>query len=367
MAKPLDKPLTPLRAPGQPGPKPSSPPPAPAAKPRAADPAGAAISPETWAVLALLAAGAIMSLTAALAGSAPVALVAAVVFACAAQGLWRGAAEIAGLLIGTLVALLLAPPLGRALEGVFSSALGATGVQNRLLSVAITFAGILIIVTVGAGFGASRLLKTRPQWARWNRWAGGALGLFEGGLLAMAVLWVPLAMEPVAQARVAADREAAEAEGGTAKPNAAAAGVVAFAKAVRQSPLGGLAEATNPVQGSLILSMAEDYATISRDREALAAFVNSPVMQRIKELPSVKSAIERLKADPKLKEMFSTSSAVSPGTLLDIMKSQAVLDVLDGGTVVSDLTPLVGEIAEAMKAAKEKAKAANPQDEPGGP
>src|SRR5690348_10688410 len=60
-----------------------------------------------------------------------------VIAASTVQGLWRGATELVGLLIGLILAGLFAAPIGRALEGAVGSIAGTTGMTNRLLSTAL--------------------------------------------------------------------------------------------------------------------------------------------------------------------------------------------------------------------------------------
>ncbi len=346
--KPLyPRPGTPASAPVPASPPTASAPPPPAAA-TAEAPAPQRPLVEQLAPLAVLGLGLFLATVAYLGGSAPVALVLLVTFACAAQGLWRGGAEVIGLLAGTLAALVLAPPLGKALEGVIGGLIGSGGLQGRIISVAAVFVVVMLAVTIAASIAARRALRGRDAWRRWNHLAGGGLGLIEGVILGMAVLWVPLALEPIAQARLAAAGELGEPE------NPAARRLVDFAKAVRESPLGSLARETSPIAGSELLAMAEAYAAVSRDREALTFFLDQPVMKRLSELPSVRSALDRLKADPELREMFSQSSAVSAQTLLAIMQSPLVLDILDHSTIVKDLTPEVDAVAQALKAARAK-------------
>jgi hypothetical protein len=235
----------------------------------------------------------------------------------------------------------MAPVLGRALEGAFQGVLGTGGIENRMISIGTIFVVVLLLVTCAAGFGARRFTRSRPSWRRWNHFAGGAIGLLEGGLLGMAVLWVLLALEPLAQGRAASD-----------EANPAAHRVVEFARTIRQSAVGDLAERTSPMQGSAILTMAEDFAIVSHDPEAMRYFLDTPVMHRIQALPSVARALDHLKQNPELKSMFSESGVVPASVLFTIMRSEAVLWVLDTTTVVDDLTPTVGEIAEALAAAK---------------
>ena len=55
----------------------------------------------------------------------------------ALNGYWIGASRISAVFGGMFVAALIAVPLGKALEGVISAALGSTGLTNRMISIAV--------------------------------------------------------------------------------------------------------------------------------------------------------------------------------------------------------------------------------------
>ncbi|MGD9688675.1 MAG: CvpA family protein [Phycisphaerales bacterium] len=294
--------------------------------------------------LAILAAGAFFGMTAWLAGAVPLALMLGVASACAAQGWWRGGGEVAGLLAGTLLAVFFAPWLGPILDKPVAVVLGTKALQTRVFSISVTFVIITLGVAVAASFGTRRLVRSEPLLHRWNHALGAGIGLIEGSILAMCVLWVPLALAPIAGARLASGEEHAPSQA-----------VVDFARQVRESSLGTLAERTSPLHGSELLAMAEDFAIVSRSPKAMAFFTEQPVMKRLKEMPSVVEALERLKQDPELNGRFSQSSAVPAETLFAIMRSDVVLDILDHSPIVSDLRPMLRDIREALRAAKDEA------------
>jgi hypothetical protein len=285
------------------------------------------------------------------AGGSAARIMALVIAAAVLQGLWRGAAELVGIVAGTLAAVMIGPMMGRGLEGVCSGLFRTTGLTNRFLSIGIVSLAIIIVVAAGVSVGAKRFLEKKPELARWNPFAGAALGLIEGLILAMAVLWVPLALEPVARAQV--DRAAAaEREGESATPNPVAQGLIGFATGVRESSLGGLAESTNPIQGSRILSVANDFAAVMHDQEAMRWLLETDVMRSIHELPSVVQATEMFKADPNLSRLADEGAGSGGEALLAVMNSPTVLRIFDQTSVVRDITPRGQEMAAAIAEAK---------------
>jgi hypothetical protein len=265
------------------------------------------------------------------------------------QGLWRGGAELAGVVVGLALAVPIALPTGRALEGVTASIARTSGLTNRLLSILI----VASVVTAAGGLAgrivAKRMLASRPRLKLWDPYIGAALGLAEGCLLALMLLWAPLALEPIARAQMTEP----DAGGEPRAPSFAAVGVAKAADEVRQSGLGRVAEATNPFGASDLLALAADFAAVSRDPDALDSFVNTPVMQRIHDLESVKTARQMLEADPKLAPMFS-DGGISADTLGILMDSPTVLRVFDETTVVSDIRPLEKDLIDAIRKARTK-------------
>jgi hypothetical protein len=268
---------------------------------------------------------------------------------CLVQGLWRGAAELVGLVVATVVALALSPPIGRGLEGAFAGMLGTGGVLNRMISIGIVALLIIVIGSAGLGILARRQMKRHEAWLRWDSYAGGALGLVEGVLLGMAVLWTGLALEPIAAGQLAAAEPTPESE--PAPPNPVAERLVKFAGDVRSSALGPVAAATNPIEGARILALSQAFAAISRDEEAFNAFMSTDVMQTIRALPSVQTALERIKADPSLMALYE-QQGVTPQMLSEVLQSPTVLDIFDRTTILSDLKPMGEPLAKAIEEAK---------------
>jgi hypothetical protein len=319
-------------------------------------------------ILALGVAG--VALLAAIFGGPVTAIVSFLTAACILQGLWRGASQILGVLVGMLVAAALCRPLGRACEGLVASVAGTTGLTNRFISVAVAALLLAALVGAGASWGLKRLWKSRQHaWMKWDHLLGGGVGLVEGAVLSLVVLWTPIMLEPIASAQASLTPQTVDA----ARP-ALARRVADWAVAVRASPLGGLATATNPAASSPTLQLLEDFIAVARDPEAMQHFLNSEPIQRLKNTPSVGDAVRRLEADPELEALLtgsppnetpnaaatqtSTSDDASPGppitgeTIRAILSSNTLLKVLDETTVVEDLAPMTGDIGNALREAK---------------
>lgn len=307
-----------------------------------------------------------LSLLVALLGGPVTAIVAILIAACILQGLWRGASEILGVLVGMFVAALLCQPIGRACEGAVASIAGTSGLANRFISIAVAAVVIAATVSAVASFALKRLWKSRQHaWMKWDHLLGGGVGLVEGAMLSFVVLWAPLTLEPIASAQATLQTVDATAEPSVARR------VADWAGAVRASPLGGLASATNPASSSPMVQLLEDFVFVARDPEAMEHFLNSEPIQRLRNLPSVGDAIRRLEADPQLTGLITGASPspsnastaaqrddanasppITADTIRAILASNTLLTVLDETTILHDLTPLAPDIGTALREAK---------------
>jgi hypothetical protein len=279
-------------------------------------------------------------------GSLPVKIVVLVLALCIIQGLWRGAAELIGIVAGMIVGVLLCRPIGRLLEPALASMTQTSGLTARLISVGLAALVISAGAAVVIGVISKRLMKERPELANADKCAGGGIGLVQGCFLGLIVLWVPLAMEPVARGQIS-DSPTGE----KAPANPVAEAVVNFAEQVKGSSLGGVAENTNPMEGAKIFALSSDFSIVMRHRRARDHFVNSEAMRALSETPSFQDAIVRLEKDPELGAMIRAGD-YGPEFIRGVLMSRALMDVLDKTTVVKDLTPQVGEIEKALQAAK---------------
>lgn len=304
----------------------------------------------------------VVALAAILFASVPL-KIAGVLFAlCVLQGLWRGASELAGLLVGSVLAIALAPPIARGVEAPIGAAFGTTGLVNRFAAIALI--GGVIIIAVGSvgGVVARRLMRDRPHWRRWDRYLGGAFGVVEGLVLGLMVLWVPLALEPIAESRLARTEwdDYAQTDSPPAPPPPGARAVLRMAREVRESVLGGVAQATNPVPGSDLLALAADFAAVSRDPAAMDHLMSSPVMEEIQAMPSVVKSLELMRADDEVRAVIEGGRGVTADFLRTLVTSPTVLRVFDETTVVDDLTPQAERLRRAIREAKAVIAAAPP-------
>jgi len=276
---------------------------------------------------------------------------AAVVSLATLQGLWRGGAETVSVFVAMIVAVLLGPPLGRALEAPVASAIGAGGMMGRFAAIATGVIVVVVLSSVVLALVARRFLRRVRWWRTNDRLLGAGVGFLTGSFAATLLAWSLLAIAPVAEAQLAAARRDAEARGEAAPNSRVSEWVVGASDKVRTSALGSVAANANPLRGAEIFSLADDFVAISRDRRAMEAFKQSEAVQDLASLSSLETAMERLRAETDLVERIEVEGFTGE-IALEAMRSPAVLRILDETRVLRDIKPRLPDLKRALQDAR---------------
>jgi hypothetical protein len=164
-------------------------------------------------------------------------------------------------------------------------------------------------------------------------------------------MWAPIALEPVAAMRDAS----LQGQDPLAKR------ILSIAEDVRRSSLGGAASQTNPIAGSEVFQLARDFAAISSNDAALAHFIESPAMQRLREEPKLKRVLAEMEQDPEVARLKESSGAISPEVIQTLMNSDALMRAIDATDIKKLLLPAAGEIRAALREARERAEGPAPR------
>jgi DNA-directed RNA polymerase subunit RPC12/RpoP len=262
------------------------------------------------------------------------------------NGYWLGAANVAAGIVGMVATAGLAVPVGRLFEGACARILGTTGLANRMASVAIC--GV-ILATIGAAAVSlvlTRVLKKWTAWKRVDRLVGAGLGLFEGALLGILLIWGILALEPMAAGNIA---QAADPRSRVVV-SPASSRIVALAKAAHDSTMGQVAGVVNPLRSMRMIGMLADAQIVLNDPQAREAFLHHPKMVAIHDRPAVRRALDLLAQEPLVE---SLKDGVSGSELRRLLDSPRLLAVLDETNLVAELAPVAEQIAEALADARE--------------
>ncbi len=265
------------------------------------------------------------------------------------NGYWIGGARIAALLGGLLVAALLAVPMGKAFEGLFSAVFDTTGITNRVISIAVCALVNVVVVTIILQVVIGRLQKLRPQWKPYDRLIGSGLGLLEGIVLGLLLIWTVLSLEPIATVSLAQT----EMPDGSGASNPVSQKVVAMAQKTRDSVIGKIADAINPLDELRLITLFEKGLIVINEPGPREAFLNHPSIAGIKDGPSARQAMEMLAQDPEI-SLILEAGAISGDSLRAILNSPTILEILEETDLVAELLPLADEIEQAINEAFER-------------
>ncbi len=256
------------------------------------------------------------------------------------NGYWLGASKAGAAVCGMLVAALLAVPMGKALEGLFGSMFGTTGLTNRLISIAIMAVVLTAAAAVALKIVIGRVFKDRPSWGRYDRYVGSGLGLVEGAMLGLMVIWAVLAVQPMAASSKAATGD---------QPNTGADQVLAMGDAIRDSNIGRLADAVNPLSEMRLIALLQDALRVLNDPVARSRFVEHPAMKSIGDRPAVKEAMDMFKADPQINAVIDSAGSITREQIRAILDSPTLLKVLDETDIVDVMMPMADDLEKAIK------------------
>jgi hypothetical protein len=257
------------------------------------------------------------------------------------HGCWLGASRVAAAIIGMLAALVLAAPVGKALEGMCASVAGLSGLANRLLSIGVAGVLVIIVVSTVISFPLTRMMRKRPLWRRCDRVIGGGLGMVEGAILGMLVIWTILVAEPI----LARNLAEANRPGSNLRPHRMSGALVSAAQVARESAVGRAIGASNPLKEMRIITLLHDAQTVLTNQRSREAFLNHPAIAQLRHRESVQRVVDTLAAEAQLVNLEDGLSAQEVRALLE---SPKLLAALDETNLLAELSPMADQIEKAM-------------------
>lgn len=268
------------------------------------------------------------------------------------QGAWRGAIETIGFAVALLLSALLAFPLGRMIEDTVASAAGVGGLTKRSISVGVAAIAVLLVTAIAASIAGRSLKKKSYPWMRHDHLIGAGLGLAEGLLIVMLVVWGLTALEPIARNRLAQAQADHEADPSVPESHALAQAVVSLGESASRSAFGSVAAIANPIANAGVIQLADDYMAVALDREALAHFLESDAARELQDHPAVQRALQQLREDPEIRTAIE--GGLGRDGLRAILNSDTVLSVIDESELMRELGPMINDLQRAMDEAKKR-------------
>ena len=264
------------------------------------------------------------------------------------HGYFFGAAKAVASMAAMMLAIPLAGAVGRLFEVPCSNIFGTTGLINRMVCIGVGGVAVMVIVGTILSILIGIWLKRRPGWRKADRGVGGVVGLLEGCLLGVLVIWAVLVIEPIAAQQLAH----AEISSGVMRAGRGARWVVSAADAVHQSAVGRAAGHVNPLKEMRLLRIFGSAQTVLNDQVMRERFVNHPNMREIAELPAIKKAQELLLANS---DIVNFEDGLTPDELQTLMRDPRLLKILDESGIFADMSSIGFKIEQAFEAALEPA------------
>jgi hypothetical protein len=109
-------------------------------------------------------------------------------------------------------------------------------------------------------------------------------------------------------------------------------------------------DASNPLKEMRVISLLRNAQSVLTDDARRDAFMNHPAMQEVRQRPAVQRALDLLAAELRLAER---NDDLSDKDVMMLLRSPRVLEILDETKLLAELSPIAGQIEQALNAAVE--------------
>jgi uncharacterized membrane protein required for colicin V production len=258
-------------------------------------------------------------------------------------GLWGyhlGAMRLVGYFSSLAVAYAFAGPLGHMVSPQIMKSFDTSPGATRLISVASLSIGLFLVASATVTFVSRRLLRDRPRLENANRLLGFGFGGLQG-IAAMLVLLNGIGIaEPFASERM----------NSTTKGNREAVSKVVsqrildIANSTRQSAIGPLVSTYNPFEKLPQLKTLERTASVISNPEKLQKMMHSSAVDRLKNNPEVRDALESLAKDPQLRKLAESGQPLDQKTAFALLNHPGVARLLEQPNLMKHFADAIREI-----------------------
>jgi hypothetical protein len=266
------------------------------------------------------------------------------------SGYRLGALKVVGLLGAVATAIAFAPRYGMQIEPQVAQWLGTSGLTNRVAGIGFVALAITLAAYVVVAVLSRRLLTDQPRLAAWNRWIGFGLGGVQGGLVVFILLSGLLIVEPLATIR------ADELETHDPFGLAVSRQVSRIGERTRASKLRPAIAACNPFDHVPQLSRVQQSVRVVSDPERLDQLARHPVLEEMKQSPTLRGAIDTLLADSEIREVLESGKRVDMQAAISLMNNPAILQVLDDPDFLKEMSKIVCELDPDRQESRESVK-----------
>lgn len=243
---------------------------------------------------------------------------------CGCSGLRAGAVGMVVVCLAMGPAIYYGPMIGTLCEDEFTNLLGTTGLTNRLLSIVVSTAAIMLVIDQFCKCLVVAILNERKGLQSLNRYLGGLLGCIQG-IAAILLLVGGLFM---IQSLTRTDSP------GNDIPiqNTSLSLMNRITDEAHRSYIGGWVKRYNPYdkipQLNRFKDIRETVQLLARPNR-VQQLLSHPEMLRLKADPKIQQAIRELRDDPEIAKMLHGNRPLDTSAIMTLMDSPKLLELLD--------------------------------------
>ena len=242
---------------------------------------------------------------------------------------------------GIIAAVLFAPKWLPSVEPVLAEWFSLSGLLNRGVSLGLIGLAIIIVCALIGRLVSRLFFSKRGSVSGLNRW---------GGLLMMggeAVVGIALLLGGLLIVSPEKEEAAVVATSDEETPLTLNDQMDIVAAQTRSGAIGRVLEQHNPFvkfpQLNKFKEIEQAVRTVS-DPAAMMLVVSHPRIEELKDNPAVEAAIANFKADEELNEIFQSGESLDREKMMVLLKSDAVMDLLDEPAFVEEASSIIEEL-----------------------
>lgn len=255
-------------------------------------------------------------------------------------GYRMGLARMIGWLGGLTLAVVLAPTVGAMIEPHVAELLGLTGLYSRFTAVGAAGFAILTVVALSARIIGWLLFRDRPLLSACNQWLGFVGGSIQGAVLVVLLIGGVLVVEPMARERL----DAAIPYQSDALARATSKQVVRIAEQTHASAIGPWIVRNNPFERVPALRRMLNTARVASNPDQFANWQEEAGNSAWQESPTIQDAIDRLHADPEIREIVASGQRIDQTTVLSLLDNPTIVDLASQPGLVKELWTLMDQV-----------------------
>jgi len=243
---------------------------------------------------------------------------------CGCSGLRAGAGGMVVVLLALCAAFYYGPMIGTRCEGEFTKMLGTTGLTNRLLSVVVSTAAIMLVIDQFCKCLVVALLSERKSLQNLNRYVGGLLGCIQGVAAVLLLVGGLFMIQSLTRTESVVNNVQLQ--------NTSLSLMNRITDEAHRSYVGQWVKQYNPYEKIPRLNRFKDIretVQILANPNRVQKMLANPEMLRLKADPRIQRSIRALQTDPEISKLLRGDRPLDTAAIIVLMDNQKLLELLD--------------------------------------